>query len=312
MKKILSLVLLMALTLTLLASCAPTDNTKITVGVMNGPTGMGMAKLMSDSGSDSELYAFETYSDPTVGVADLTSGKLNMLCLPTNTAATLATKKSDLLSVIAINTLGSLYLVTDEKNAVASFEELDGKTIYTSVAGSTTKPIVEYLLKKNNISANIVVEKDHDTLIAKVKSGGAPIAVLPEPKVTAGFMGSADYKVRLNLSTEWSKVSDTALTMGCIVVRNDFLADHKGAVDRFLNDYKASVDFIADEKNLEESASLIVSAGILPKLPVAKGALNNLKGSIVFIEGEEMELALREFYKAINQEVPNDGFFYEK
>ena len=111
MKKILSLLLLIALAITALASCAPApDNTKITVGVMNGPTGMGMAKLIDDKGKDGELYKFESYADPTVGVSDLASGKLNMLCLPTNTAATLASKNSDYLSVIAINTLGSLDL----------------------------------------------------------------------------------------------------------------------------------------------------------------------------------------------------------
>ena len=39
------------------------------------------------------------------------------------------------------------------------YSELDGKTIYTSVAASTTKPIVEYLLDKYEITAEIVVEK---------------------------------------------------------------------------------------------------------------------------------------------------------
>ena len=312
MKKILSLLLLLALALTLLASCAPTDSTKITVGVMNGPTGMGMAKLMNDSGSESELYAFKTFADPTVGVSELIAGKLDMLCLPTHTAATLATKNEDFITVIAVNTLGSLYLVTDEENSVTDIKELAGKTIYTSVAGSTTKPIVEYLLQQNGITANIVVEKDHDTLVTLVKSGQAPIAVLPEPKVTAGFMNDTNYKVRLNLSEEWSKVSETDLTMGCIVVRNDFLREHTGAVDRFLVDYKASVDYIANRNNLESSASLIVSAGILPKLPVAKGALQNLYGSIVYVDGTDMKLALTGFYTAINQALPSDDFYYEK
>ena len=310
MKKILSIIILAAVALTLLASCAPTDDTKINIGVMNGPTGMGMAKLMSDA--DASLYGFKTFADPTVGIAELTSGSLDMLCLPTNTAATLATKNSDFITVIAVNTLGSLYLVTDEANAVTDIKQLAGKTIYTSVANSTTKPIVEYLLTQNGITANIVVEKDHDSLIALVKAGQAPIAVLPEPKVTAGFMNDTNYKVRLNLSEEWSKVSDTDLTMGCIVVRNDFLESHKGAVDRFLNDYKASIEYIADENNFEGSAALIVSAGILPKLPVAKGALNNLYGSIVYVDGAEMKLALKGFYTAIGQASPGDEFFYEK
>ncbi len=309
MKKIVSLLLLIAVMTLAFVSCAQ-DGTKITVGVMNGPTGMGMAKLMSDK-TESEEYGFESYSDPTVGISDLASGKLNMLCLPTNTAATLSIKQNDYLSVIAINTLGSLYLVTDEANRVNSFEELDGKTIYTSVASSTTKPIVEYLLQKYEISAEIVVEKDHDTLVTKVKKGDCPIAVLPEPKVTAGFMTTPEYKACLNLSEEWDKVSDTPLAMGCIVVRNDFLSEHPNAVKRFLKDYKESVKFISDESNKEVSAQLIVDAGILPNVKVASGALSNLIDSIVYIDGSEMKQTLEEFYRAIGQTLPSDEFYYD-
>ncbi len=309
MKKIIALVLLLALSLAALISCAQ-DSTKITVGVMNGPTGMGMAKLMSDK-KDSPEYGFESYSDPTVGIADLASGKLNMLCLPTNTAATLATKQADYLSVIAINTAGSLYVVTDEANKVSSFEELDGKTIYTSVAASTTKPIVEYLLEKYEITANIVVEKDHDTLVTKVKSGECPIAVLPEPKVTAGFMNTPEYKSCLNLSAEWDKVSDTPLAMGCIVVKNDFLKEHPLAVKRFLGDYEDSVKFISNAQNKDTSAQLIVDAGILPNVNVAKGALGNLIDSIVFIDGNDMKNTLIAFYEAIGQALPPEEFYYD-
>ncbi len=310
MKKILSLILLAALLTLALVSCAQ-DPTKVTVGVLNGPTGMGMAKLMADK-AESEQYAFETYSDPTVGITDFASGKLNMLCLPTNTAAAQFAKKADYLTVIAINTLGSLYLVTDEENKVSSVSELNGKTVYTSVATSTTKPIVEYLLNANGVDAEIIVEKDHDTLIAKVKQGLCPIAVLPEPKVTAGFMTTPEYKPCLNLSAEWDKVSDTPLAMGCIVVRNDFLKAHEGAVKRFLNDYKASVDFIANPDNKDASAQLIVSAGILPNAKVAGGALANLEGSIVYIDGSQMKSTLIAFYNAIGQALPEEQFYYEK
>ena len=40
--------------------------------------------------------------------------------------------------------------------------------------------------------------------------------------------------------------------------------------------------------------------------------IKNLKGSIVYVDGADMKLALQEFYKAINQASPTDSFFYEK
>ncbi len=312
MKKIFSLILTLTLLLCALASCAaPTS--KIQIGVMSGPTGMGMAKLMSDTTEENELYGFTVYADPTVATADLQSGKLDMLCLPTNTAANLANKKPDTISVISINCLGSLYLLTDKNTEVKSISDLEGKTIYTSVAASTTKPILEYILKENDVEATIVVEKDHDTLVAKLAQSGAPsIAVLPEPKVSAALMTNKNYSVAINLSEAWDEISDTSLTMGCIVVRNEFLSTYKTSVDSFLNDYKASIEYVNNKANKDSAAEMIVSAGVLPKAAIAKNALENLYGSIVYIEGAEMKSALESFYTAIGCTKPADSFYYER
>ena len=313
MKKIIATLLLLTTALLALAACSPyEEREKINVGVMSGPTGMGMAKLMRDNAEDSELYSFKVYSSPTDATADLANGTLDMLCLPTNTAAALANKQADYISVISINTLGSLYLLTDESTTISSVADLDGKTIVASVASSTTGPIIEYLLEQNGVNATVEFESDHDALVTKVKDGAYPIVVLPEPKVTAALMQNATYSIDLNLSTEWSKVSDTPLTMGCIVVRNDFLAENKASVDAFLADYKASIEYIGAGENLDSAAQMIVDAGVLPKLPVAKKALANLYGSIVYIDGADMKSALEGFYDAIGLKKPADSFYYAK
>ena len=316
MKKTISLLLLLTMALTLLVSCnlpgGEPERTKINIGVMSGPTGMGMAKLMNDAGSDSELYSFEIYSSPNDAVADLAAGTLDMLCLPTNTAANLANKQDDYISVIAINTLGSLYLLTDENTEVNSMADLEGKTIYASVPSSTTGPIINYLLEQYDVNATVEFEADHDALVAKVATGEASIVVLPEPKVTAATIKNPSYSIDLNLSEEWSNVTDTPLTMGCIVVRNDFLNENKSTVDAFLADYKASIEYIDNKSNLDSSAQMIFDAGILPQLPIAKKSLANLFGSIAYLDGADMKAALCGFYEAIGLTSPTDEFYYEK
>ena len=322
MKRIIALIITATLVISALASCAGWNtqdsngdgenrDVSINIGVMSGPTGMGMAKLMNDASEDMG-YNFTVYSAPTNATADLASGALDMLCLPTNTAASLAAKQPDLLSVISINTLGSLYLLTDADTQISSIADLDGKTILASVPTSTTGPIIEYLLAQNGVNATIEFEADHDALVAKVVSGDAPIVVLPEPKVTAALVKNSAYSVDLNLSTEWEKVSSTPLTMGCLVVRNAFLSENKEAVDAFLVNYKASIEYINTKENLDSSAQMIVDAGVLPQLPVAKKALANLYGSIVYIDGAEMKAALVGFYTAIDMALPTDSFYYEK
>ena len=294
------------------------DGTQINIGVMSGPTGMGLAKLMDDNKADNSKYAFEVYSDPQVAMPDLINKDLDMLCLPTNAAANLYNKNKDIISVIAINTLGSLYLMTDENTTVNSIQDLEGKTIYTSVASSTTVPILNTILSKNGVNATIEVEDNHDALVARVVKNEVSIAVLPEPKVSAALKQNATYSIDLNISDEWIKVSENSLAMGCIVVRNEFLNAHEGAVIRFLNEYKSSIDFISNMENLDVSAQMIVDGGVLPALPIAKSALANLAGSIVFIDGEAMKSTLVDFYTvlletmpaAIGNALPADSFYY--
>ena len=314
-RKFLSLLLILSLTAAALlsfSSCLEreqTDGAVVRVGVMAGPTGMGLAKLMNDE-SKKDRYEFTVYSDPSIGVADLSAANIDLLCLPTNTAANLYAKSG--AEVLAINCLGSLYLVTDGTETISSLADLEGKTVYTSVPASTTGPILNYLLGLAGVHATIETVADHDTLVGRVASGAAHIAVLPEPKVTALTLQKDTVQVALNLSTEWSKLSESPLTMGCIVAREAFLKEHRESANAFLDDCKASIEYIGARENLDGAAEMIVSAGVLPKLPIAKKALNNLYGSIVYLDGNEMKSALEGFYDAIGQARPANGFYYGK
>jgi NitT/TauT family transport system substrate-binding protein len=327
MKKLIALFLTLALSTLAFVSCAPdkAGQQKISVAYLAGPTGMGMAKLIKDTPADSEKYAFTAFTDPNTAASELLSGKVDMACLPTNAAANLFNKGKD-ISVIAVNTLGSLYLITDKNTSIESIKDLEGKTIYTSVPGSTTEPILKHILEKNQVNATIdTTAKDHDVLVEKVvTSEGEMIAVLPEPKVSATILQAKtqgkEFSVKLNLSKEWEKVSDQPLAMGCIVVRNDFLKANKAAVNEFLKDYKTSVDFIAATENLEAAAQTIVDTGIIPKPPLAKSALKNLNGSIVLITGQEMKDTLVAFYgvllksssATVGGKQPDTAFYYDK
>lgn len=317
MKKIILLLLTLSLVFGF-AACADEepegDTTQIKIGVMNGPTGMGIAKLINDNGMESDKYVFKTYSDPTTATATLTNGENDILCVPTNLAANLSNKKDDFITVAAINCLGSLYVVAKDGVEINSINDLQDKTIYYGVKTSTTEPILRYILEQNDVTANIVSEIDHDTVTTKMVKGEIDIAVVPEPKATASINQAKaknnNYSIKLNLSEEWDSVSDTGLAMGCIIVKNDFIRNHKAALDAFLNEYKASIEFIGNEQNKAEAAQMIVDAGIIPKLPIANSALNNLYGSIIYIDGDEMKKTLIDFYNNIGIALPGDEFYY--
>ena len=316
MKKIIAALLFIVIFAMSLTSCfspADEETEKINIGVMSGPTGMGMAKLMNDNKDNTEKYEFRIYNDPNSATADLANGTVDMLCLPTNLAANLSIKQEDYISTIAINCLGSLYLLSDGSNEIEDIGDLEGKTIYTSVKTSTTGPILRYMLEEAGVNATVEdsVYLDHDSLVLAIKNGEVDLAVLPEPKASGALMQNSSYSIALNLSTEWELVSTEPLTMGCIVVRNDFLAANKATVDAFLGEYKASIEFIGNEANHTAAANMIVENGIIPKLPIAKSALTNLYGSIVYIDGDDMQSALEAFYNAIGNNQPSEEFYYK-
>ncbi len=335
MKKILCILLALTLLLPSLASCdfsfldpqASTtvggpDNTPIKVGLLSGTTGMGAAKLWSDNDA---RYTFELYGTaPDTLVSDLASGEVTMAALPTNAAAIYSNRTQGKIKVLALNTLGVLY-VLDRTGSVSSLADLAGKDIYVPMPGQNPQYIVEHILDENNIEANVHVGMTADELATALLSdegefADIQIAVLPQPKVTVVEMQATQQGISLsvpiNLSTEWDKIEDTPIPQGCLVANAKFCEEHPAAVAEFLSAYKASIEYMSDPETLDAAAALVVEKGIIPKLPIAKAALP--KCSLSYVDGAEMKAALTSFYtilytanpQSVGGALPTDAFYY--
>ena len=328
MKKIISIISILTLLTLAFASCnAPsTDDYQLKIGYLSGPTGMGMAKLIGDNGGrdGNEKYSFVPVTADKVSEA-LTGGQVDIACMPTNVAASLYNNNQS-IEILAINCLNSIYVITDKNTTINSFEELEGKTIYTC-KGGTPAPILKALLTAYGINATvtnefngqIIAKPENLTPVLTSKEGAPAIVVAPEPIITAASLAlksaasnDNEYSVDIDLGAVWKDKFDTDITMGCIVATKDVIKNHKSLVDNFLNEYKASIEYINDKNNTDSAAEMIVAAGVLPKLPVAKKALGNLYGSIVYQDGEAMKSSLVAFYNAIDCALPSDSFYYEK
>ena len=104
-------------------------NLNVNVAVLSGTTGFGMAQLMEQSskGASALKYTFRVESDASNILPALLNGSVDIAALPTNAAANLYAKKAGAVQVLAVNTLGVLYVVTGEGVSVSSFEDLKGK-----------------------------------------------------------------------------------------------------------------------------------------------------------------------------------------
>ncbi|MBQ9785229.1 MAG: ABC transporter substrate-binding protein [Clostridia bacterium] len=323
MKKIISLLLVCLTLLLCLSACAPKEETpdQIRVYVLNGTTGFGMAKMMSDN-KDNDLYKFTVQTDASLITSALINGDVDIAALPTNAAATIYNKTNGKVKILAINTLGCLYLLTKEGTTVNSFADLENKTVY--VPAQNPQFIFTDLCKKNGLTpgTNITISTEFAQpadLRAQVVAGNIDIAVLPEPMVTMAISGANQNGVTItnamDLTAEWNKVNAPgSLVQGCVVVRTEFLEKYPTAVENFLKEYKKSITFL--NENPAEAAAKIVENGIFANATVAERAIP--KCNICYIDGKDMKSAMKVYLSvlkginanAIGGKLPSDDFYY--
>ena len=335
MKKILATLLIIALALLSLSACygnkppvnnggddVSADTTKVRIGYMSGPTGMGMAKLIHDNGgiSGNTKYSFTAYTDTALAKADLTKGDIDVICLPTNEALAYYNTVDNNTRILAVNCLNSLYLISDGNHSATSLADLEGETIYTCMNG-TPRVILNYIINSLGLDINVsytINDTDMKTpaeVSAQVIAGNLPYAVIPEPIITAATTQNKNYSIDIDLADEWAKIpalKDTPVTMGCIVASQEFINAHPTVIERFLEEYKASVSFIGNIENLENASNFVAEAKIMAAAPAAKKAIANLGDAIAYIDGAEMKSALEAFYTAIGMTLPAGEFYYEK
>ena len=111
-----------------------------------------MLKLMADDEAETSAndYNFTVAGAADAIVPSLMSGDIKIAAVPCNLAATLWNKLSGGISIVAVNTLGVLYIL-DTGTSVQSVADLKGKTIYTTGAGTTPEYTLRYLLSTNGI-----------------------------------------------------------------------------------------------------------------------------------------------------------------
>lgn len=345
MKKLFSLTLALALALGLTA-CGPKENVEesappaettpvaesqapetetpalegaeINLGLLNGPTGMGAAKLLADNdaGETVNHYTVTMGSDPANDILPkLNNGELDIAALPTNVAANLYNKTGK-VQLLALNTLGVLHIL-ENGDTVNSMADLAGKTLYAINQGTNTEYVLDYLLTQNGLDPDADVDiqwKTSEEVTSLMASGEIDLCMLPVPAATTVLMQNSDVRDAIDLNDAWTQAGATGtFTMGCVVVRTEFAQENPEAVQAFLQEYEASINYIKD--NPEEGAALIEQYGIVPKAAIAQAAIP--QANMIFAAGQDMK-SISSYYEvlfaadpaSIGGSIPDDAFYY--
>lgn len=329
MKRVISILLVLILCMSLTACGAKNDTAAqdgqldvdselpVNVMVLNGTTGFGMAKLIADSeeGKTALNYNFSVETDASNVTAALISGDCDIAALPTNAAATVYNKTEGGVQLLALNTLGVLYLVVNSETVtVDSLSDLDGVTVYAPAQNPT------FLFKALCAAAGVDATVDNTyaqpaDLRTAIAAGEIDIAVLPEPMVTIACSANENLSVALDLTAEWDSVYPAgSLVQGCVVARTEFIADHPAEISVFWEEYGSSIAYL--DTDVEAAAQLIEQTGVFAQAAVAQKAIPNC--NLCFITGEEMKSAMGDFLailfdfapESIGGALPGDDFYY--
>ena len=296
---------------------APVD---VNVMALKGPTAMGMVEFMSqaDTGelTDNNYHFSITAVTDEVSTA-LAQGTTDLAAVPANLASVLYNNTEGGVRVLAINTLGVLYIV-ESGDTVRSVEDLRGKTIYASGKGNTPEYALNYVLTQNGIdpASDVTIEwkSEQAECLSALMAEENTIAMLPQPFVTSAMSQVEGLRVALDMNEEWQKVAGSKLVTGVLVVRKDAVENDPEAFAAFMDGYAASVE--AANSDLEGTAALCEQYGVVAKAALAQKALPQC--NIVFETGDEMKADLVNYFQvlydadpaSVGGAMPDDAFYY--
>lgn len=354
MKRTLSLLLTAALALSLLAGCGPKNPpeegsaasnpgmsssqpdgsasepgsnasegfTLPKVMVLSGPTGVGAAKLMADHDADAQnsaIASYEIVTDNTQVQSALINKDVDIAAIATNAAANLYAQSDGAIQVLAVNTLGVLYIL-EKGDTVHSMADLSGKTLYapSNTKGANPEHILNHLLQGNGVDpADVNIEwLTPQEITAKMASSDAGLCMLPVPAATALLVKDSSVREAISLSDAWQDLEGSPLPMGCVVARTEYIEENPLGVEAFLAAYEKSINYISDPANSADASALVAQYEFAPNEAVAAKAIPQC--SLTFVTGQDMRTMLEDYYeilfqvepKSIGGGLPYDSFYY--
>ena len=343
MKKLIALVLSLALAASALVGCGGSDSSSgassaapdsssaaapssstavepadIRIAGLKGPTSMGMVKLMEDAenGEAANNYTFTIAGSADEVTPKLIQGEYDIAAVPANLASVLYNNTEGAVKLLAINTLGVIYIV-EKGDSVQSLADLAGKTIYATGKGSTPEYAFNYILSENGLdpATDVTVEwKTEPTeVVQMLAQSESAVAMLPQPYVTVAQTQVEGLRVAVDLNQAWSDLDNGSLFLtGVLVVRSEFAEQYPEQLAAFLEEYQASTEWVnanvADAAQLVEKFDIVAAAVAEKAIPYC---------NITYIAGDEMKTAMDGYLqvlydqepKSVGGALPGDDFY---
>ena len=308
------------------AACAgpassPQNRAAVRIAALQGPTAMGLVKLISDAeaGTTRHDYQVSIVGTPDEIVPSVVRHQVEIAMIPANLAAVLYQKTKGAVQAIAVNTLGALYIV-ESADTVHSITDLAGRSVHATGEGASPEYVFNHILRANGLEPGRDVEirwhAEHTELATLLATGSDVVALLPQPFVAIVQAKNPAVRVSLDLNQEWDRISTGAgLVIGVAITDRQWAQANPGVLADFLADYQASTRFT--NRQVAQAAELIAGHGIVADAAIAARAIP--ASNITCITGAQLRTKLAGYLQvlfeadpaSVGGALPSDDFYHQ-
>ena len=270
MKKYISIILLVVLTMVVLVGCSPgKDNPKnkelsvvkqVKVAVPDGLPAVAIAKLANENPEIKEGYetVYSIEKTPEAISTRVMKKDADIAIVPSNMAA-IAYNKTSSYNIVGTVGMGSLYLVSTEN--IKDYSDLVGKEVGCTGKGLTPDITIKSLLLQKDINYSDIkfnYVNSASELVPLLATGKVKTGIVPEPALSALMSKNPDIKIIKSLNDSWKEVSGSkdGYPQSTLIVKSEFLRDNKDFVDSFvgqLGAYSEKIKISTESKIIGKS-----------------------------------------------------------
>ncbi len=300
------------------SSNGPSEERRYRIATLNGPSSMGMIRLIDSLRSSSETeFSIDILNEPMQVRKMMLEDEAEFAVLPTTMAALLYNKGMDYI-MVAVPVWGSLYLLGND-TTINNWESLRGRNINIMGRGMTPDILFRYLLKKYNVDPDKDVVLDysfptHIEMANALAAGQVKTGVVSEPQASLVLNRNKNVHLIFDLNKEWEKQEGFPMTQTALLVKRSVIEENPKLVKKIMKACENSTLWV--NQNPEAAAQLIVKYGILPDFQTAVNSIprSNLSFSRASGIKEMIEKYLQLFYEIdpdiIGGKIPDEKFYY--
>jgi NitT/TauT family transport system substrate-binding protein len=290
----------------------------VTIAGLKGPTSIGMIKMIDEKALESDKYYVEYIQEaaPDSLTGKIINGDIQISSVPINLASVIYNKTQGKVQLLAVNTIGNLFIVGTED--INSILQLEGKALGMSAKGSTPDFAMNYILKQAGLEGKTELNYalDHASLAQSVIAEDTTVALLPQPFVAQTVLKNPNVKILIDLNEVWGDATsgESELFTGCIVINKEFAENNSEFVSEFLKQYENSVNWVLE--NQKDASVLVAKHEIMPDAALVERAIPYC--GITFKKALDAKSGLNDFYQilfdsnpaSVGGSMPDDEFYF--